>query len=54
MGVGLPGSQITLDLAVVSGGGSIQLELDLMAFATGNFLDGQCDDGTGNLIACLR
>jgi hypothetical protein len=52
MRVGLPGSSITRDLAVVSGGGSVQLELDLSAYAIGNFFDGQCNDGTGNLIPC--
>ena len=52
MRVGLPSSSITRDLAIVSGGDSVQLELDLSAFAIGNFFEGQCDDGTGNLIPC--
>ncbi len=53
MRVGLPSSSITRDLALVSGGGSVQLELDLSAYAIGNFFEGQCDDGTGNLIPCV-
>jgi PEP-CTERM motif len=52
MRVGLPGSSITRDLAVVSGGGSVQLEFDLSAYAIGNFFEGQCDDGTGSLTPC--